>query len=118
MWLSGKESTCQYWRHRFDPWVGKIPLGDEMTTHSNILAWENPMDRGAWRATVRGVPKSWTRLSNSLSIRSLMLYHFEGDLLKLYKHQGMFITISFLLWWLFVCFAFWPHHVAHGILIP
>ena len=97
MWLSGKESTYQYWRHGFDPWVGKIPLGDEMTTHSNVLAWENPMDRGAWRATVRGVPKSWTRLSDSLSIRSLMLYHFEVDLLKLCKHQGMFIPISFLL---------------------
>ena len=25
---------------------------------------ENPMDRGAWRATAHGVPKSWTRLSN------------------------------------------------------
>ena len=24
-WLSGKESTCQCRRHRFDPWVGKIP---------------------------------------------------------------------------------------------
>ena len=24
-WLSGKESTCQYMRCRFDPWVGKIP---------------------------------------------------------------------------------------------
>ena len=27
-WHSGKESTCQYKRskrHRFDPWVGKIP---------------------------------------------------------------------------------------------
>ena len=47
MWLSGKESTYQYGRHRFDPWVTKIPLGEEMTTHSNILAWENPMDRGA-----------------------------------------------------------------------
>ena len=23
-WLSGKESACQYKRHRFDPWVGKI----------------------------------------------------------------------------------------------
>ena len=23
--LSGKESTCQYRRLRFDPWVGKIP---------------------------------------------------------------------------------------------
>ena len=25
--------------------------------------WENPMDRGAWRATVRGVAKSQTWLS-------------------------------------------------------
>ena len=25
--------------------------------------WENPMDRGAWRATVHGVAKSWTQLS-------------------------------------------------------
>ena len=24
-WLSSKESTCQCRRHRFDPWVGKIP---------------------------------------------------------------------------------------------
>ena len=24
-WLSGKESSCQCWRGRFDPWVGKIP---------------------------------------------------------------------------------------------
>ena len=24
---------------------------------------ENPMNRGAWWATVHGVPKSWTRLS-------------------------------------------------------
>ena len=25
---------------------------------------ENPMDRGAWWATVHGVPKSWTRLND------------------------------------------------------
>ena len=24
-WCSGKESTCQFRRHRFDSWVGKIP---------------------------------------------------------------------------------------------
>ena len=24
-WLGSKESTCQCRRHRFDPWVGKIP---------------------------------------------------------------------------------------------
>ena len=40
------------------------PLEEGMATHSSILAWENPMDRGAWRATVHGVAKSWTRLNN------------------------------------------------------
>ena len=26
-------------RDEFDPWVGKIPLEEEMATHSSILAW-------------------------------------------------------------------------------
>ena len=33
------------------------PLEKEMTTHSSILAWELPLDRGAWRAIVHGVAK-------------------------------------------------------------
>ena len=41
----------------------KAPLEKEMTTHSSILAWKNPMDRGAFRAIVHGVAKSWIRLS-------------------------------------------------------
>ena len=40
------------------------PLGEGMATHSSILAWRIPMDRGAWWATVHGVAKSWTRLSD------------------------------------------------------
>ena len=38
------------------------PLEKEMEIHSSILAWENPMDRGAWQATVHRVRKSWTQL--------------------------------------------------------
>ena len=26
----------------FDPWIGKTPLEQEMTTHSSILAWKIP----------------------------------------------------------------------------
>ena len=45
---NSKESTCQPRRCRFDPWVGKIhPWEKEITTHSSILTWGNPMDRGA-----------------------------------------------------------------------
>ena len=44
-WRSGKEYTCQCRRgkkHRFNPWVGKIPLEEGMATHSSILAWRIP----------------------------------------------------------------------------
>ena len=40
------------------------PLEEGMEIHSNILAWGIPMDRGAWQATVLGVEKSRTRLSD------------------------------------------------------
>ena len=61
MWLSGKESTCK----AGDP--GSIPgLGRSLGgRHGNLFqnSWlENPMDRGACRATVHGVTKSQTRL--------------------------------------------------------
>ena len=36
--------------------------GDGTPLHYSCL--ENPMDRGAWRATVHGVAKSQTRLSD------------------------------------------------------
>ena len=39
------------------------PLKKEMATHSSIVAWRIPMDRGAWWATVHGIAESWTRLN-------------------------------------------------------
>ena len=38
------------------------PLEEDKATHSSILAWIIPMDRGAWQATVHGVTKSQTWL--------------------------------------------------------
>ena len=45
------------------PGLGRSPGGG----HGNPLQYsclENPMDRGAWRAAVDMVAKSWTRLSD------------------------------------------------------
>jgi len=39
------------------------PLEKEMATHSSILAWENPMDKGAWRIQSLG-SQSQTQLSD------------------------------------------------------
>ena len=34
----GKESSCQYRKPGFDPWMGKITWKRKMATHSSILA--------------------------------------------------------------------------------
>ena len=36
------------------------PLEENMATHSSILVWKIPMDRGAWWSMVHGVAKSRT----------------------------------------------------------
>ena len=50
----------------WETWVRSLgwedPLEEGMATHSSILAWRIPMDRGAWWATVHGVTKSRTQL--------------------------------------------------------
>ena len=47
-----------------ETWVQSLgwedPLEEGMATHSSILDWRIPMDRGAWQATVHVVTKSLT----------------------------------------------------------
>ena len=51
--IGGKEPACQCRGHEM--WVQSLGWEDPLATHSSILAWRIPMDRGAWRATVYGV---------------------------------------------------------------
>ena len=56
---NGEELACQCRRQKrcgFDPWVGKIPCRVWQSTP--VFLPENPMDRGAWRATVPGATES------------------------------------------------------------
>ena len=59
----------------FDPWAGKIPLGEFMVTHSSILAWSIPMDRGTWKAMVHRVVKNQTQLSDLARTHAGSLMH-------------------------------------------
>ena len=47
-----------------ETWVQTLgredPLEKGVATHSSILAWRIPMDRGAWWVTAHGVGKSQT----------------------------------------------------------
>ena len=51
-----------------ETWIQSLgwedPLEEGMATHSSILAWRIPMNRGAWWATGHGVAKNWPQLSN------------------------------------------------------
>ena len=59
-WLRYQRICLRCWRS-----LGQEDLQDwEMATYSSFLVWRIPMDRGAWRAGVHGVKKSWTRLSD------------------------------------------------------
>ena len=61
-WLSGKESTCNVGDPDSIPGSGRSPGGG----HGSPLEYpylENPLDRGAWQATVHRVTKSRTRVN-------------------------------------------------------
>ena len=45
------------------PWLGRCP-GEENGNPLQDSCLGNPTHRGAWRATVHGVTKSWTQLSD------------------------------------------------------
>ena len=52
-----------------DTWVQSLGWED-LLKEDNPLQYsylENPMDRAAWQATVHGVSKSWTQLSDIIS---------------------------------------------------
>ena len=55
---SDREPSCQcsrHKRHRFNPWVGKIPWEEGMATHSTILAWRIP-----WREKPGELQSIWS----------------------------------------------------------
>ena len=60
------------------------PLEEQTAAHSSILVWENPMDRGDWRATVRGVAQS-----------QLSMHARQGALRPAQKHGSCLILVPY-----------------------
>ena len=59
----GKESACNAGDLDLILWLGRSP-GEENGNPLLHSCLENSKDRGAWRATVHRVAKSWTQLSH------------------------------------------------------
>ena len=77
----GKESDCNAGVLGSIPGLGKSPRGG----HGNPLQYsclENPMDRGPWQATVHGVMKSQTQLSD-------FTLHFHALEKEMATHSGV-----------------------------
>ena len=55
------------WETWPQPLGQKDTLEKGMATHSSILVWRIPMDRGAWQATVHRVKKHWAQLKSALA---------------------------------------------------
>ena len=72
-----------------ETWVQSLgwedPLEEGMATHSSILAWRIPMDRGAWWNTVYGLTKSRTQLTAK---HSTAHREYSHQIMALFKSQG------------------------------
>ena len=135
--LSPKHILCR--RPGFDSWVRKVPfyllqyswaslvaqmvknlgwedpLEEGMATHSSVLAWRIPSNRGAWHATLHGVAKTWPqtlRLSTAQRNKHILGYLriilLHAIILALFFVCNKFspslvlTQISLLLWGLFL----------------
>ena len=66
-----------------ETWVWSLgwedPLEEGMATHSSILAWRIPMDRGAWWATVHGIAGSDMTEWLSTHSTQVLLHHLNAS---------------------------------------
>ena len=95
-WLSGKESTCNTEDPGSIPSSGRSP-GEGNGNPLQYSCLENPMDRGAWRATVHGVTKSRTWLKQ-LSTHVFPLYLF-GYFFPSYIEKGRLPKLIGVILW-------------------
>ena len=75
------------------PWSRRSP-GEGNGNSLQYSCLENPMDKGAWQATVREVAKSWTQLSDKMLKESWE--HSEANTTAHHPHQ-LPKPLSFLL---------------------
>ena len=61
-WVKNPPAMQETQETQFPSLGQEDPLEKEMATHSSILAWRIPMDRGDWWATVHGVANCETQL--------------------------------------------------------
>ena len=89
-----------------EAWVQSLgweeSLEEGMATHSNILAWRIPMDRGAWQGTLHGVAESdteqlstyWQWAIRSQNLKSFTIIPERGEEGGGREGEGKYLHIS------------------------
>ena len=73
------------------PGLGRCP-GGEIGYPLQYSCLENPMDREAWQATVHGVAKSQTRLSDQAQHREIGQEKLGQEICNFTEKQGDLLT--------------------------
>ena len=105
---SGKELACQFRRckrHRFDPWIRKIPLEEGTATHSSILAWRIPQTEqptGLQTIVSQRVRHDWSDLAClHYPLQSFSTIHLCSALFFFFlflSSKRIYILVCFYLW--------------------
>ena len=107
---AGKGPACQCRRcrrHRFDPWAGKIPWRRKWQPKqpTPVFFPGKSMDKGAWKATVHGVAKSWILLSGHACTRARACAHTHTHTpfwpqcqLEVYRVRFRFLNLVIMIW--------------------
>ena len=86
-WLSGKESTCQCWRHGFYPWVRKIPWSRKWQTVPVFLPEKSQGQRSPGGYSPRNCKESdTTEARKHRRVVHNFIYEFEQHSLVTMKH--------------------------------
>ena len=105
-WLSNKKFTCKCRRHRFHPWIKKIPWRRKWQPTLVFLPKKTPWTE-VWRAAVCEVTKSGARLSTHTMTEWRQTWSSEPDIflflcllfcdLELHIHEIMKF-VPFYIW--------------------
>ena len=87
-WLNGKESTCQAGDVGLIPRLGRSP-GEGNGNPLSYSYLENPMDRGAWRATIQRVAELDTTGQLTYTKEAKVLHSENADKRNQIGHQQM-----------------------------
>ena len=100
---SGKESSCQcrrFKKFRFESWVRKIPLEEEMASHSSILTWKISWTEEPGQLQSRGLQRQDT--TEPLSMQKCLIasprwgWMSEAYLYVPFSEHRMFLLCMYL----------------------